>query len=101
MFGGGAHGIEAYLLDLNRHHVRATRQVDGGVNIVEGSSQATVYNESRRTSGIGIKHLNAIAERSRGHGGHAAKLATTENADGRAGQNCRSHISLRHYGSSC
>ena len=62
------------------------RRLDGGVDVRRSYSICSTPMElaDRGLLRIGIKHLNAVTERPRGHGGHATKLSAAKDADSRA-----------------
>ena len=88
IFRSGFEAGDGDLFNFQRHDIAAASQVGRGARIVPRAFEARVDDEARGAGGIGIHDVDAIAERARGHGDHAAELPAAENADGRAGKNC-------------
>ena len=66
------------------------REVGGGVGVVERRGDDAIDDGARGAVGVGIEHLDVVAERARRHRRHAAELAAAEDADRRARED-RSH----------
>ena len=77
--------VDADLFNLQRDGIGAAGQPLCCGNVVPGAHDRFVDHEARRARGFGIHDAHAIAHGARGHGGHAAKLASAENANQAAG----------------
>ena len=58
----GSQSIEGELLDLESDHITATSEIGRSLGIVPGALKAGIHDKPGWTGGIGIHHLDAIAE---------------------------------------
>src|SRR5205823_5842237 len=62
MFRGSAQRRQTNFFDLDRDHVRTSRQMNSRIDIIEGSRKAAINDEARRARRVRVKHLNAVAQ---------------------------------------
>ena len=84
MAGCGIERGQGDLLDLQRDHVAAARQVSSRAGIVPRAHKAGIHHKTGGARRVGVHYLHPVAQRTRSHGGHAAQLTTAQDADGRA-----------------
>src|SRR6185437_13428385 len=83
---GGVHAGERDLLYLEGDDVAAASEARGLAGVVPRGLDALVDDEARGAARVGVEHVDAVAHGARGHRGQAAELASSEDADGRAGK---------------
>jgi len=91
VFRRGLQAGDGDLFDFKGDHVAARARSAAARSSFPPAFEARVDDEARGAGGIGIHDVDAIAERARRHGDHAAELPAAENADGRAGKNRCGH----------
>ncbi len=100
-----AQRVHADLFDFKCHCISSVSHSFCCGHIVPGAHDRFVDHEAGWAPELRIHDAYAITHGARGHGGHAAELASAENANQAARLNDRWFLdqgrSSRHYGSSC